>query len=213
MDPIAALPPRVQPPCALCEKYGHPTNKFPTLPELRNLIPLNQTPSPLTTVASTAATSPNSSSKGLRTKFTCTICLEYGHYTHHFPTLPHFRQTLVAVRQIFQNEPNPTTSSLPNIIHIHYVTTSVNERMGFPFSLCKSLDHFTYRCPMIIEYRQHQSTLVQTPAPTTESMVDLTSSLEILHIISPEPEALLFLHGSWMTYPSIYSADPLGPQV
>ena len=59
--------------------------------------------------------------------------------------------------------------------------------MRCPYSLCESLDHFTYQCPMIIEYRQCQLTLIQTP---TESMVHLTSSLEILHIISPEPEAL-----------------------
>ena len=39
----------------------------------------------------------------------------------------------------------------------------------------------------MIEYRQHQLTLIQTP---TESMVDFTSSLEILHIISPETETL-----------------------
>jgi hypothetical protein len=188
-EPTTPLPPRVQPLCALCEKDGHPTNKFPSLPELCNLIPLNQTPSPLTIVASTTAISPNASSKGLRTKFACTICSEYGHYTHHFPTLPHFRQTLVAVRQSFQNEPNPATSSLPNIIDIHYVSTLVNERMRCPCSLCESLDHFTYQCPMIIEYKQCQSTLIQTLAPPTESMVDLTS-LEILHIISPEPEAL-----------------------
>jgi hypothetical protein len=78
-------------------------------------------------------------------------------------------------------------SSLPKITDIHYVTTSFNERMIFPWSLCESLDHFTYHCPMIIEYRQHQLALIQAP---TELMVDLTSSLEILHIISPEPEAL-----------------------
>jgi hypothetical protein len=189
-EPTAPLPPCIQPPCTLCEKDGHQTNNCPSLPELRNLIPLNQTPSTLATVASTAATSPHSSSKGLRTKFACAICSEYGHYTHHFPALPHFRQTLVAVRQSFQNEPNPATSSLPKITDIHYVTTSVNERMRCPCSLCESLDHFTYQCPMIIEYRQRQLTLIQTPAPPTESMVDLTSSLEILHIISPEPEAL-----------------------
>jgi hypothetical protein len=62
--------------------------------------------------------------------------------------------------------------------------------MRFPFSLCESLDHFTYQCPMIIEYRQHQMTLIQTPAPPIESRISLTPSLEILHIISPEPEAL-----------------------
>jgi hypothetical protein len=43
---------------------------------------------------------------------------------------------------------------------------------------------------MIIEYRQHQVTLIQTPAPCIELMINLTSSLEILHIISPIPEAL-----------------------
>jgi hypothetical protein len=43
---------------------------------------------------------------------------------------------------------------------------------------------------MIIEYRQCQMTLIQTPAPPIESMINLTPSLEILHIISPKPEAL-----------------------
>jgi hypothetical protein len=43
---------------------------------------------------------------------------------------------------------------------------------------------------MIIEYRQRQLTLIQTPTPPTKSMVDLTSSLEILHIISPKLKAL-----------------------
>jgi hypothetical protein len=32
--------------------------------------------------------------------------------------------------------------------------------------------------------------LIQTPVPPTELMIDLTSSLEIRHVISPEPEAL-----------------------
>jgi hypothetical protein len=143
-EPTAPLPPCVQPPCALCEKYGHQTNNCPSLPELRNLIPLNQTPSTLTTVASTVVTAPHSSSKGIQTKFTCAICSKYGHYTHHFPTLPHFRQTLAAVRKRFQSEPNSAMSSLPKLTDIHYVTTSVNEFMRFPCSLCESLDHFTY---------------------------------------------------------------------
>jgi hypothetical protein len=43
---------------------------------------------------------------------------------------------------------------------------------------------------MIIEYRQRQVTLIQTPTPPTESMINPTPSPEILHIISPEPEAL-----------------------
>ena len=43
---------------------------------------------------------------------------------------------------------------------------------------------------MIIEYRQRHMTLIQTPAPLTESIISLTPSLESLHIISPKPEAL-----------------------
>jgi hypothetical protein len=43
---------------------------------------------------------------------------------------------------------------------------------------------------MIIEYRKCQVTLIQTPAPAIESMINLTPSLEILHIISPKLEAL-----------------------
>jgi hypothetical protein len=40
---------------------------------------------------------------------------------------------------------------------------------------------------MILEYRQHQLTLLHQ---TTESIIDITSSLADLHVISPEPEAL-----------------------
>jgi hypothetical protein len=64
-ESTAPPPPRIQTPCTLCEKDGHPTHKWPSLPELRNLIPLNQTPSLLATIASTTTTSPNSSSKGM----------------------------------------------------------------------------------------------------------------------------------------------------
>jgi hypothetical protein len=99
-EPVAPLPPHIPPPCALCDKEGHQINNCPSLPELRNLIPLNQTPTTPVTTASPTTTQP-SSSKGLRTKFACAICSEYGHYTHHFPALPRFRQTLAAVCQNF----------------------------------------------------------------------------------------------------------------
>jgi hypothetical protein len=186
-EPTTPLPPCIPPPCALCEKEGHQTNNCPSLPELRNLIPLNHTPPTLATTASPATTTPPSSSKGLRTKYACAICSEYGHYTHHCPALPRFRQTLAAVRQNFQSNPSPATSSSTNITDIRYVTTSVNERMRHPCSLCDSLAHFTYQCPMILEYRQRQLTLLQRPV---ETIIDITSSLEDLHVISPEPEAL-----------------------
>jgi hypothetical protein len=99
------IPPRVQPPCVLCEKDGHPTKKFPSLPELHNLIQLPRAPPPLVTSSSTTPISQNISSKGLRIKFACAICSEYGHYTHHCPMLPQFRQTPTAICQSFQQEP------------------------------------------------------------------------------------------------------------
>jgi hypothetical protein len=154
-EPTAPLPPCIPPPCALCEKEGHQTNNYPSLPELQNLIPLNQTPPTPATTTSPSTTTHPSSSKGLRTKYAFAICSEHGHYTHHCPALPSFRQTLAVVRQNFQNNPSPATSSSTNITEIHYVTTSVNERMRCPCSLFDSLAHFTYQCPMILEYRQH----------------------------------------------------------
>jgi hypothetical protein len=89
-EPTPHLPPCIQPPYALYEKEGHQTNNCPSLPELRKLIPLNQTPPKLTTIDSTATTTPHSIRKGLRTKFACAICSEYGHYTHHCPALTRF---------------------------------------------------------------------------------------------------------------------------
>jgi hypothetical protein len=95
--------------------------------------------------------------------------------------------------QLRGNEPTlglntcPATSSTTPITDIRYVTTSVSERMRCPCSLCDSLAHFTYQCPIIIEYRQRQLALLHQPA---EAVVDLTSPLANLHVISPEPEAL-----------------------
>ena len=40
---------------------------------------------------------------------------------------------------------------------------------------------------MILEYKQHQLALLHQP---TEAIIDITSSLEDLHVISPKPEAL-----------------------
>jgi hypothetical protein len=162
--PTAPLPPRIPPPFSLCEKEGHQTKNYPSLPELWNLIPLNPTPTTPATTASPPTTTHPSSSKGLRTKYACAICSEYDHYTHHFPTLPCFWQTLTAICQNFQNNPCPATSSPTNIIDILYVTTSFNERMRCPCSLCNSLAHFTYQCSMILEYRQRQLTQLHQPA-------------------------------------------------
>jgi hypothetical protein len=90
-EPTSPLPPCIPLPFTLCEKEGHQTNNCLSLPELRNLIPLNQTPPTLATTASPTTTTPLSSSKGLETKYTCAICSEYGHYTHHCLALPCFQ--------------------------------------------------------------------------------------------------------------------------
>jgi hypothetical protein len=181
-EPVAPRPPRIPPPCALCEKTGHQTNNCPSLPELRNLIPPNPTP----TLPTTTAPNLPSSSKGLRTnKFACAICSEYGHYTHHCPALPRFRQALAIVNRDFQNNPRPATSS-SNITDIRYITTSVNERMRCPFSLCDSLAHYTYQCTIIIEYRQRQWALQHQ----TTKVIDLTTPREERQVIPLEQEVL-----------------------
>jgi hypothetical protein len=182
-EPTTPRPPRIPPPCALCDREGHQTNNCPSLPELRNLIPPNPTPTPLTT---TATTQP-SSSKELKTKCACAICSEYGHYTHHCPSLPRFWQALDIISRDFQNNPRPSTTSTTPVTDIHYVTTSVNECMRCPCSLCDSLTHFTYQCPIIVEYRRRQMALRPQPAP---KVINLTSPSADLHITSPEPEAL-----------------------
>jgi hypothetical protein len=55
-EPIAPLPPRVQLPCALCERKGHPTHKCPSLPELHSFIQLPQEHLFLTTPPRTSHT-------------------------------------------------------------------------------------------------------------------------------------------------------------
>jgi hypothetical protein len=142
---------------------------------------------------STTPASPTTRSKQLRTKFACAICSEYGHYTHHFPLLPQFRQTLMAVCQSFHQDSSPPTSSSTQVTDIYYVTTSVNERMRCPFSLCESLDHFTYQCPMTIEYRHRQMSLIQNPPNPSHPAIQVippNPSPDNVHITSLEPKAL-----------------------
>jgi hypothetical protein len=161
--------------------------------ELHNLIQLPQATTPLVTSSSTTTVSPNIGSKGIQTKFACAIYSEYGHYNHHCLTLPHFWKMLMAVRQSFQQEPLPSTSSQPHVTDIHYVTTSINECMRCHFSLCESIDHFTYQCPMIIEYTSPNGSYSKsyTPPLPSESVITPTPSPNVVHIFSLEPEALL----------------------
>jgi hypothetical protein len=100
---------------------------------------------------------------------------------------------LMAVQQIFQQDPPQSTSSHTRLTDIHHVTTSVNKWMRCPCSLCESLDHFTYQCPTIIEYRCCQMDLIQNPPNPSLPVIQVippTPSPYIIHILSPEPEAL-----------------------
>jgi hypothetical protein len=63
-EPTTPLPPRVQPPCALCEREGHPTNRCPSLLELRNLIQIPQATTSLIASPSTSSTTTTSSTIG-----------------------------------------------------------------------------------------------------------------------------------------------------
>jgi hypothetical protein len=128
-------PPWAQPLCALCKREGHPTNRCPTLPELHNLIQLPRATPLLTTPPSNSVATTKSSTarkKGLQTNFSCAICLEYGHYTHHCPTLTQFCQTLAAVCQTSQPGPPQALPTTAHIIDIHYVSSSVSMRIRYP---------------------------------------------------------------------------------
>jgi hypothetical protein len=126
--PIAPLPPRAQPPCTLCDREGHPTKKFPTLPELHNLIQLPKENRVLSTALSTSTATTESSTtrkKGTQTNFSCAIFSEYGHYTLHCPTLPQFHQKLATIRHTSRLEPSLSPPTEAHITEIHYVSSSV----------------------------------------------------------------------------------------
>jgi hypothetical protein len=96
-NPIVPLPPQVQLPCSLCERKAHPTHKCPSLPELRSFIQLPQAPVFLSTPPSTSPTTTESSTtfkQNIRTNFACSICTDYGHYTHHCPSITYVCHTL-----------------------------------------------------------------------------------------------------------------------
>jgi hypothetical protein len=137
--------------------------------------------------------SPTIGIKGLQTKFTCAIYSEYDQYTHYFSTLPQFRQTLTTVCQIFQQDPFPPMISSTNVIDIHYLMDSFNEWMRCPFYLCDSIDHFTYHCPLIIEYRHRQMKFIQnapTPSLPVMQVIPPINYPDIVHVTSTEPESL-----------------------
>jgi hypothetical protein len=134
-DPIAPLPPRVQLPCTLCERKGHPTHKCPSLPEIHNFLHLPQAPLLLATPPSVSHATTESSTtckQNIRTNFACFICTKYGHYTHHFPSIPYVCHKLVAERHTYLHELPPTLHTNAPINVIHYISSLVLEQMGGP---------------------------------------------------------------------------------
>ena len=74
------------PGCAICDVVGHPTHIYLEMDELKSLLsseadiatPHSRKKEPATKIKG----------KALRTNHACTICSNYGHYTHHFPEIP-----------------------------------------------------------------------------------------------------------------------------
>jgi hypothetical protein len=134
-EAIAPLPPLFQLPCTLCERKRHPTHKFPSLPELHSFIQLPQAPLLLATPPSTSPTTMESSTKckqNIRTNFFCAICAEYGHYTHHFPSIPYVRHTLATKHHAYLPKLPLTLYTNAPMNIIHYVSSLVLEKRGGP---------------------------------------------------------------------------------
>jgi hypothetical protein len=88
----------------------------------------------LATPPSTSTATTESSTtckKGLQTNFSCAICSKYGHYTHHFPSLPQFHQTLAAVHHTSLPEPPQALPTQAHITNIRYISLSVPEQMRY----------------------------------------------------------------------------------
>jgi hypothetical protein len=76
--------------------------------------------------------SSTTSKQNIRTNFACAICAEYGHYTHHFPSITYVCHTLVVEHHTYLPE-------LPMALHInapvnviHYISSSILEKRGGP---------------------------------------------------------------------------------
>jgi hypothetical protein len=163
-------------------------------------------------MSTTTTESSPANNKGLQTKFSCAICSTYGHYTHHCPSLTQFRQTLAVVGQKSQPGPPPALPTNTHITDIRYVSTSVPEHMRCPCTLCDSLAHLTYQCPLIIEYRFCQSTPIQPYMTTLLHVMQVTSPIpspDTFHIFSPEPESLPI--PPWFTL-RLYKDVPSNPR-
>ena len=92
------------PVCAICNVIGHPTHIFPELDKLK---PLLGSEAGITTPRfHKKEPATKGKGKALRSNHTCTICRNYGHYTHHCPKISRYRDALHAIKRSYQEDPS-----------------------------------------------------------------------------------------------------------
>ena len=95
-------------PCAVCDIVGHPTHICLELDELKLLLRSEKNIAMKSSRKKVSAT--KNQGKALCTNHACTICKNYGHYTHHCPKIPRYRNALHALEQSYQEDPSIHTN-------------------------------------------------------------------------------------------------------
>ena len=97
------IPTRTIPPFALCDLSGHATNNCPSLPELLELMNVDDLELDASTLVVYVSLPELSSkrNKSLWTNHPCALCDNFGHYSHHCPQLLQFRAALAMGHQVY----------------------------------------------------------------------------------------------------------------
>jgi len=106
--------------CTLCDQSIHATPYGSMLLKLRHLL---DTP-PLPTIGPTHIPG----QPKMHAKHACTICAEYGHYTHHCPKLPRYRRILFS-SQYAHAPPTPNDEDTLNE-SIYYLSITPGNTSG-----------------------------------------------------------------------------------
>ena len=109
--PTPPKPPKPSTPCALCDVVGHATNNFPELSHIKSVVsdtfPESNNPKVHVTLPESAHIK-----ESLRTNHPCDLCDIYDHYSHHYPSLEYFRNTLQVIHELDVAR-SDSTSPLP----------------------------------------------------------------------------------------------------
>ena len=130
----------------------HPTHICPELDELKPLLGCEADISKWHSHKKELAT--KSIGKPLRTNHACDICDTYGHYTHHCPEIPRYRDALHAIERSYQEDPSiQSINDEPHIIlYLQEEQRSPERPPAIPpppverCVLCNELDHFIIDC-------------------------------------------------------------------